>query len=409
MAVNPSELGALLGGLTGRDPALWDIQEGSYNGVLFHVFQSATAYRAGVDRIQDVGGRRKVKYLFPYKDGQTTDDLGRQPTSFDVNILLSGARYLTGLQLLEKELNKPTPGDLVHPVLGKIQVVPEEVTRLHESAARRAVALRVTFIEHNFSVGTFRALDDNSVKGALARALDAFNLINDTLNRVQQAALLPQAIKNTIVGSLANYRNRFGAVLTAINQTFNLQGSADIPTLLPVNDGGTRLPDGEVETDRFPTVRSPSDPFSNVPVETVDPQVQQALAVSQLTNEVNETRELAKAINEDLKVAPLTIQTAPKGPNNEPLPQQGSLEFFDNILAIEESAVLLQNALEAGVASSQTQIVQYVTPRTMSLREICFENGVDVNNVGQLDILNIELESTNEIPKSTTVKVPVTR
>ena len=68
------DLGAVLQTFTGQDAGDWDIQEASYNNVVFHVFASKQIYNGAISQINDSGGRRKVKYQFPYQDGQTTDD-----------------------------------------------------------------------------------------------------------------------------------------------------------------------------------------------------------------------------------------------------------------------------------------------------------------------------------------------
>ena len=115
-------LGSVSQLIDGRDPGLWDLLEGSYNGVLFHVFRSKVDWQGALSQIQDAGGRRKVKYQYPYRDGQTTDDLGRKPGSFTMEIVIHGLRYMRGLAALEREFDKPTPGTLIHPIRGQMTV-----------------------------------------------------------------------------------------------------------------------------------------------------------------------------------------------------------------------------------------------------------------------------------------------
>lgn len=375
--------------LAGRDPSKWDILEGAYNGVLFHVFQSKTAYQAELPRISDRGGRRKVKYKFPYKDGQTTDDLGREPESFDIEVLFHGNRYMQGFVALKAELDKPTPGTLVHPVRGNIKCVPETYEITHESQSRKALLLRVTFTEHNFTIGDLRDFRDTSVKGALSRALDAFAFIDTAITNVLGVALFARSLQNQINQSLTAYRNQFGVTLTSLNSLFNKNSSIDIPGLLPVNDGGNSNPNGTLSSTNFTVVTSPNDVISQV---NLSQTTTTALAVNKITKDVIALRQSLAAI----------IALIENGANG-----QGALEFHDDVVNLKQTAILMQDALETGIASSQAQIISYVTPRDMSLREVAFANGLEVDRVVDLDLLNPGLDSINLIFKGTTVQVPV--
>lgn len=389
--VTLSDAASILGLLTGKTPEEWDIQEGSYNGVLFHVFKTKSDWEGALAQIVDTGGRRKAKFRFPYVDGQTTDDLGRLGESFELDILIHGSRYLNGLQTLMAELNKPTPGELVHPVRGKIKCGMEHVQFLHSNEKRKAVALRLTLIEHSFTLGSFGAKKDASVKGALAQALDALQKIQNVITNVQGAIIFASDLKAQFTGLLNDFKAGYASMLGKINTTYNRGGSADMPGLLPVNNGGTLKSDGSVSQSSFPSAMSPSDPFANVPVSTVTGATATAIATSQLIKETNALRDSLTVIIDQLAASANGV---------------GSLEFYDDILNLKESAILLQSALEKGIASSQSNLVAYITPRIMSLREVAFENGVDVDRVYDLEVLNPQLLSTNHIEKGTEVTVP---
>ncbi len=385
------DVGAVLADFAGGDPTQWDILEGSYNGILFHVFQSKSVYQGALSKIQDTGGRRKVKYKFPYKDGQTTDDLGRKPNSFKMNIMIHGNRYMEGFNALLNEFDKPTPGELVHPIRGSLTAVVEDLEMTHSSEDRKAVVLEVTFIEHNFTIGSFRDFKDPSVKGALAKALETFAAVENAILQVEGVVKFARSVKNKIQNGLREFQLNYAKTLRDLNVAFNGGGSTDLPGLLPVNEGGTRNADGSLTTDTFLTVRTPSDPFQSVPVGSSSSSA--ALTTSQLTQNVNVLRDEVEAVIEDMKTA---------------LDGQGALILYYEILELKRSAVLVQEVLEKGVASSKSQVIDYTLPRLMSIREVAFATGLDVNRVGEIDILNPELESVNYIPKGTVVKVPTT-
>lgn len=379
--------------LDGRDPNQWDLLEGSYNGVIFHVFKSKINWQGALSKLQDNAGRRKVKYQFPYRDGQTTDDLGRKPNSFQMEILLFGNRYKDGFGQLLREFEKPTPGTLIHPIRGRMTVAVDDVQISYSSDQRKAVALNVTFIEHNFSVGDLTQLKDNSVKSRLAEALESFKKLDAIINNIENATLFARGVKNLLQSLVSAYKDETGVILTALNVTFNLAAnsgsSVDIPSLLPTNQGGTRSADGTVTDDNFVVVRSVSDPFNSIPVELLTGTTAQAVAVQQLKKQIEAMR---------LSAANILSQISANG---------GDLVLFDDVLNLRQTVILIQDAFEAGATSSKAAVVDYVTPRVMSLREVAFANGVDVNRVQELDILNPSLLSTNYIDAGVLLKVPV--
>lgn len=370
----------------GENPDQWSILEGSYNGVLFHVFQSNSEYQAALSSVQDSGGRRKVRYSFPYKDGQTTDDLGRKPETYTMDVCIHGVRYLQGVAALLREFNKPTPGILVHPVMGRIQVAVDSWDITHSPEARNAAVIRITFIEHNFTIGTVSELKQKTLKSALAQALDGFQKIEAAIIAVQANVKFAQSLKNSISTALTNFNAGYAVILSQINVSFNKAGSADIPTLLPVNEGGLQNQNGSLASNTFPV----AGPLASVPASELSSSTTAAVAASELTKS-------AVALRDELSA---TIRL---------MLSQGedSLPMHDSIVGLRETLILMQTALEAGVASSQAQIVQYVLPRVMSLREVAFENGLPVNRYGDIAILNPALESVNEIPAGTSLQVPI--
>lgn len=380
----------LLNSLLSRE-AQWDIREGSFNGVPFHVFESVQPYKAGLDQVQDSGGRRKVKYQFPYIDGQTTDDLGRKPGTYSFNILLHGRDYLVGYKRLFAELNKPTPGTLIHPVLGPITCVMEDYQIMHRSSDRKAMAISLTMIEHNFSIGDITNIRDAvSSKGAIARALEVFKTINNARLRVLGFAGFLQATRNRIAALLDSYSSNSAKTISRINKAFNPNASsADIPGLIPVNQGGILDQNGNRTQQTFLTAASPSDPLNNVPVDEVEDAEAVTVTSQQLEVEINNLRaELQNVINEMSQ-------------------GQGSLEFYQEILDLKATAVAIQEAYETGVSSSRSGVRDYVTPRDMSVREVAFLNSVPLERVGEIEQLNPQLLSFNFIQKDTRVSVPV--
>lgn len=379
----------VLANFTGTDPSQWDIQEGSYNGVVFHVFESKQDWSGAVDQIQDAGGRRLVKYMYPYQDGQTTDDLGRAGETFTFNILLHGSRYKSGYIRLFRELQDSEPGLLVHPFRGQLRAKMEDFTIVHESKSRKAMLISLTMVEHNFNAGALEdQAVDNSVKSWLQKALEAFQEIEATLLKVEGTLIFIQAVKNDLLALLESFKGDYSKTLGQMNKSFNNGTSDDIPGLLPTNQGGTQNEDGSQSSTTFQTAASPSDPFQSVPVEGND-ETSAPLTVKELEKEVNDRR---TEINNILDIFNSSTDAA--------------LEFNEDVINFKGIAIRLQRTLEAGKASSRQSVIDFVTPRLMTIREVAFENNLKNDRVVEIEDLNPDLQSFNFIEKDTLMKIP---
>lgn len=390
--------GSILQQFSGRGASAWILEEGAYksgvnpdNEIIFHVFRTAQDYNGAVDRISDSGGRRKAKFEFPYMDGQLTEDIGRKAETFDVNIILHGGNYLAAFNRLFEILNEPVPGNLVHPVRGEIRCAYESHEIIHEEKSRKAVAIRLVFIEHNidaFKLATLPLQNNKSAKSKISKLADAFQKIENTISKVQGVVFLVQSLKNTIKSRLADFNTAYGKLTGNMNATFNPGGN--IPGLKPVTQGGLLDADGNVVAASTTIVASPFDPFANLPVSLTTTSLQTALAIEQLAKDVTANRQEIAGIITDL-------ETAGDG--------QGSHEFFDNIIDFRGIANDLQDAYEAGKQSSQAQVIKYTTPRIMSVREVAFANGLTPDDGIQIAYLNPELDSLNKIAKGTMLRI----
>lgn len=382
-------LSSILTSLTGAIGQSWDIQESSYghNGkqVLFHVFKSATDFNAAVGDVQDTGGHRKVAIVFPYQDGQSTDDLGREGEAFDFNILLFGQNYKAQYKKLLKEFDNPTPGTLMHPVRGKMSVVAHHWTVVHASEKRQAVAIRVRFIEHSFSVNYSTIPVSKTVPSALTTAIGFLSTISKVLTAVQSIEFVARSTINLVSSLIAGYQSGYTNSLTQLNQTFNPTGSSSIPTLQPTIAGQ----DQSVYT----VAGSANDAFQATSplVAAQSQQLTAALASQQAVDSVS-------ALTASLADIVATIEEIEGG--------QGSLIFYDQVLAMKQSIISLQDLLNIGLQTSNNTVVTFLTPRDMSVREVCFASGLSPDDSYDVEVLNPSLLSMNFIPKGTIVQVP---
>lgn len=382
---------------TSRGSREWLIEEGSYqsgvdptNIMVFHVFRSAKDYNGALSQVTDTGGRRKAKFIFPFKDGQLTADMGREAESFQLEILIHGDNYLAAFNDLLRILNEPTPGTLTHPVRGKITCGMEHYEIIHQDSQRKAAAIRLTMTEHSLEALALKKAPDKTAPSLLSKLSGAFTKIESAINTVQGAVFLVQSVKNQIVQGLKDYQNAYAKIAGNMNQTFNPGGN--IPALLPTQSAGTQNASGQIVTNSVTVAASPNDPLQSLPPSLVSTELQQALAIDHIQKDLQNTR--------DQVAASITaLEEAGNG--------QGAFEFFDNIIDLRTTANDLQNAFEAGKQSSQARIVDYITPQVMSIREVGFANGILPDQSNEIALLNPELDSLNFIAQGTTVRVAV--
>lgn len=399
-------LGNILSNFAGKTVALWDIDEAAYISnatkqanpnalpATFHVFQSQQPFKAGLANVQDNYGRRKVKYMFPYKDGQASDDLGKKPAEYAFDVIIHGPNYLAGVQALVNELSQPTPGVLTHPIFGDIDVMVEDYTMAHAAEERLAVHLQLKFTENSFTLQDAFDISSSNKKSftsAIGKVLDAFNKIQTLANAVTANLQAASTVRQQVLQSVADFQSFYALTAGQINAAFN-SNPASIPTLFPVNKGGVQNADGTVTNPPITGGLSPNDPFANVPVSQLSQAAQVAIAAQ--TTE----KSLQTAWDKGGAMIALLEST---------LNGQGALRFHDNILDIKNTLLDLENSIKAGLASSRFRIFKYTLPWNMSAREVCFVNNISLDNVAEIGVLNPTLDSTNDIPKGTVLTVAV--
>lgn len=375
--------------LAGLSTEEWDIQESAYGHpqndadplVLFHVFKSSVPFNAAVSQVTDNAGRRKVPFVFPYTDGQTTDDLGRKAEAFEFDVLFHGPNYLDAYLNFLNELQDPRPGSLVHPVRGRVRVVAHEWTTTHQSQSRQAAIMKVSFWEHNFDVTFARDTEQNksNIKSALSNALSFVGKIAAVVTQVEGAIAIAQSARAFIAAAITAYNDLFQSNLQGLNQAFNEDSPDALPGLLPANDG----------VDSFPIV-STGDPFTQVNQTLLNPSTTATLQAQQAIDQI-------KFLRQQLSASIALFQSVP----------DGELVFYDAILDLKKSGIAIQEALEVGLQSSRSRIINYKVPRVMSLREVAFLNGLLPDRAVELELLNPSLLSTNHIEKDTAIKVPL--
>ena len=277
-------------------------------------------------------------------------------------------------------------------------VVLEEFEITHTYESRNACRMRLIFTEHNFNIGSINSPELSGflkafrgIKDAINACLSAFAAIDNAIATIQSAIGLTQQLKNLLTAKTSTYKDDYGKVLVKINKSFNKDGDSDLPAVVPVNEGGARNADGT-------PARNTSVPF----LSPNDPQVAIAGTTSAATVAVIESKQAQDEVNDLRAQANDIIATM-----SATMGGQGEVDFADTILQIKKTALLMQDALKAGIQSSNATIVEYTVARLMSLREVAFVNGLSVDIFEQIDLLNPSILSVNYIEQGSVLKIPV--
>lgn len=399
VAANPIlQAATVLDALRGKNK--WQIDEAAYIATTnekdlannppnrFHVFRKSD-FNAGLKTATVEGGQRRSIFKFPYVDGWTSDGMGLDGDTHTYECIFHGPNYLVGWNQLLKQLRDPRTGTLTHPAFGKIQAVPKSWRITMQSDTRFALIATLTFIEQNFSISEItQVTPDKSVKGALSKALAATAAFSNAITKVQATVSVINTVKSDIQAAITQLQTGFRGNLLKLNLTFNNSGSIDIPGAMPVQSGGLTDAQGNAIADSVSTITSPNDPFQGTLA--TGPELSQSAPLT-----TTQAVDLANQYRDSLNL--LLNKYADNGLD---------LEMYDDILALRTTAILIQEIVEAGVQSSQPRVIDYTTPRVMSLREVAFANGLTPDDMAQLDQLNPSLDSVNFIEAGTILQVP---
>ncbi len=181
------------------------LRPASWRGAAFEVEGTAGTF-----------GRRTVRHEYPQRDTPAVEDLGRATRELRISAFVIGDDYMSRRDALIAAAEKPGPGILIHPYLGKMRVVCESFQLGEVQLEGRVAKLEFSFVEAGeLSFPTGKALTLGIVEGAadlvktVAKAdfVDAFSLdggpflagkaladVNAKLDEIGEALAAPGAV-----------------------------------------------------------------------------------------------------------------------------------------------------------------------------------------------------------------------
>ncbi len=183
------------------------LQPASFRGVRFEV-----------DSDSSPAGRRTQTHEFVQRDQPFVEDLGRQTREFKFSAFVIGADCYTKRDALLAVLDKPGPGELVHPQFGKLNVTAGDCAVSHERREGGMVRFDLVFIEageKGFPVGTPNTSRQlvKAKRGLLDMAADKFT---KAMALVNAGRAKMTALQNALAVPFNMAQGYFGEAMRAV-------------------------------------------------------------------------------------------------------------------------------------------------------------------------------------------------
>ena len=153
------------------------------------------------------GQRALAQHGVPYRDGDDVEDLGRTARLFAMTVVLFGPNYEIALQNLLAALDTRGPGELIHPIYGRLDVVTQQWKVDHSAERPDYAEVALQFLERSASEPFFARQFEFVDVGVLTEE-DAWRWQDGLLDLLGQidalVALVQQWIGGGWVGLLEN-------------------------------------------------------------------------------------------------------------------------------------------------------------------------------------------------------------
>jgi len=294
---------------------------------------------------------------------------------------------------------------LTHPTLsairGNLKVRFKDYEVVHRYDEWNAVTIKATFIEDQ--TGAIKTQEigsnpDSALRSALQTIVSAQASISQDISNVTALLLLPTAIKSAMSQRLSTITGQISRLLGQLAVTFSTnaqiqslaaQAAQAGVAMLNVNSGTVQNA-GSGTLSTLPPVYQVG--FDTTTQSALASQVANFSSANQITQ--SQAVYFANSARAAISAAIAEVNT-----------NFGNYGY-DAVVNYRSMAIAIQQSVEASIASSQTQVVLYTVPISMSLRAIAFANGLTPDRQNDIEALNPTLGSVNLVPQGTVVTVP---
>lgn len=145
------------------------------------------------------GERELAQHGVPYRDGDDVEDLGRKARPFSFTVVVFGTNYEIELQKLLAALDTPGPGELIHPIYGRLDVLARRWKVDHTAERPDYAQVEIQFLERT-PYEPFFARQFEFVDEGVLTAEDARRWQNGLLDLLGQVDALVAAVQQLIGG-----------------------------------------------------------------------------------------------------------------------------------------------------------------------------------------------------------------
>ena len=145
------------------------------------------------------GGRELAQHGVPYRDGDDVEDMGRKAREFSLSVVFFGTNYEIALQNLLAEVDTPGPGELIHPIYGRVDVLTRSWKVEHSAERPDYAQVDLQFVERTpsepFFARQFEFVDEGVLTGE-----DEWRWQDGLLDLIGQVDALVAAVQQLIGG-----------------------------------------------------------------------------------------------------------------------------------------------------------------------------------------------------------------
>lgn len=174
--------------------------------------------------IKDGFKKTIAKFDYPYTDGSDLEDMGLEARTVAMKAVFYGDSY-ENLQSFLDALQEQGAGEVIHPVFGSFQAIPETVSILHDERAYYA-EIDITFIEHlDLSVTLDIASAASSASNVQTKNTDISQQSSDLAGGALQDAGIPADITTTGLGT-SGFMAAIAGYTSSVRSAMNTISSA---------------------------------------------------------------------------------------------------------------------------------------------------------------------------------------
>lgn len=362
------------------------------------------ASRTGLESIEDAGGRRLAVYEYAYKDGQRLKDLGRKGETFTFNVKFFGTNYQERFnEFIAKVCRSESQGKLVHPVRGTFTVRFKDWNFVHRHDEWNSVTIKALFLEDTDievanAENTVKISSDSALRDGIQKLALYESSLRNSINALSTTLNLPNTVQSVLKGNLSSITGQVSRLIGQLTATFSLDSTqqqlsaqaaaTDVGSITAVNSG--TVTSGTTTVSQLPPVFQTG--LDQTTADYVNAQTDAFVNANQIT-----PQQAVFQSNKARSESSIAIQNLNTSLGNNAYP-----------LVLQYRAMMnsMQETVETCISSSQNKVNIYVTPRTMSIRSILFNLGLDYNRQNEMAQLNPYLASINFIPQGSSVLVP---